>query len=287
MKLKLSAVDLDSLTFIVAYNQAIKAENLTEPEQVKAHVRSFIDTLLVRTNCDVYILVYQDSSHNNFRKYYYSDYKANRTGEAPDFLTLWKATILETYVELGAVKVNTIESDDALAIIHQQFSKDYDITLVHSDKDMLQIPCKHFNFKKKLDEAESIVNTKEAMINWAIQMLIGDYSTDNILGCAILEDKVWKSGLKKGKAYKARKGIALKKAEELLINTQDYEQVEQVLHKAYKEQFKDDWYKEYYKTYQLVTLLKDIPSGIVFKEDRELIFKPLSNTIKTAATLFD
>ena len=185
-KPKLSAIDLDSMTFIVAYNQAVKAGNLTDAQAVKDHVKRFIDTLLVRTDAEKYVLIHQSAKHSNFRKYYYSDYKAKRQGEMPDFLKLWQTTILDTYNGLNATKVNGIESDDALSILYYTLYHEYDITLIHNDKDMHQIPCKHWNLNKKVEEAFSIINKKEAVINWATQMLVGDYSTDNILGCALI-----------------------------------------------------------------------------------------------------
>jgi len=171
--------------------------------------------------------------------------------------------------------------------LYNQFKDEFEITLAHSDKDMYQVPCNHWHLKREVDKALSVVTSKEAIINWATQMLVGDWSTDKILGCAVLEDKVWKTGLKKGEEYVARKGIGPKEAEKLLAEVADYKQVELVLHKAYKEQFGLDWYKEYYKTYQLVTLLRDIPSSFVFDADRDIKFNLMSNTVITAATLFD
>lgn len=287
MKKKLTAIDLDSMTFIVAYNQAIKNNNLTEAHLVEAHVKSFIDTLLVRTECDVYILVYQGKGHKNFRKYFYPDYKFKRNEKTYDFLDLWKETILDTYKSLDATEVHNIESDDALAIIYKQFRDEYDITLVHSDKDMYQVPCRHCNPVKKVEESFKFINKEEALHNWAIQMLTGDWSTDSILGCAVLIDKVWKSGDKKGEHYLARSGVGPKEAEELLKNAVKFVDVENVLHKTYKDKFGDNWYNEYHKTYKLITMLTSIPTQQIFADDSSLTFKVIKNTVTTAENLFD
>lgn len=281
---KLSVIDLDSMTFIIASNQ-FKAGNIDNEEEVKNHVKRFVDTLILRTNADYYSLIYQAKGHENFRKFFYGDYKANRL-ESPEFINIWRTTITSEYEKMEATAVNVIESDDALALAMHKYQQEYEVTLVHCDKDMYQIPGKHWNLRKSVEEALKIITPKEAAINWAIQMLTGD-STDNILGCANKVDKVWASGAKKGESYRARKGIGLKQAEKLFVDVKHPDEILEIVLYAYKDFFGSNWFDKYTKTNTLITLLQEIPNTFLFSKDKNFKFKLVPNTISTPELLFN
>jgi len=170
-------VDLDSLGFIVAYQQFVKLENKTDAEKVKNHVKDFVSSILNSVGAEEYMLFYQSQKHKNYRLEIYPEYKANRP-ETPEFFTHWRSVLYKIYEELGAVALNTIETDDALSIVFKIFPEK-EIVLCHNDKDMFQIPCKHYLYKKLKFIDISIA---DSIRNLNIQLLQGD-SIDNIKGC--------------------------------------------------------------------------------------------------------
>lgn len=111
------------------------------------------------------------SGDNNFRYAINPDYKQNRKDKVDpiyrqackDFLVSdWNAVVCDGY-----------EADDALAMEQTQ-----DTTICSIDKDLLQVPGKHYNFvKKEFYEVSEI----EGLRNFYKQMLIGD-SSDNVFG---------------------------------------------------------------------------------------------------------
>ena len=284
-KPKLTEIDLDSLTWIIASVQ-FKAGNRDRPQEVKNHVNRFIDTLLLRTEAEYYCLVYQAVGHKNFRKYYHPDYKSNR-GDKPEFIELWASTIMEAYDEAGGVALYTIESDDALGIMNHRYKDKYEITMVSSDKDLKTIPGRHWNVNKKIDEALTVMSVKDATLFWAVQMLTGDWSTDRIIGCAHLEELERKSGVNKGQKYMARKGIGPVAAKKMLSRVKSNRDITKVLHGAYQDEFGEHWYKEFKKASMLVTMLRDFPSDYIFDVDRNVEFKINPTKIVTPESLFD
>jgi 5'-3' exonuclease len=231
-KERLSLIDLDTLSFLVAYNQVEKLGNRDNPDAVKTNIREFISTIQINTRADKTSMVYQGKDHFNFRSYFYPTYKANRP-ETPEFMRIWKNTIIEEYSSLGAVGVKVIESDDVLNIGYNKFKEKYDLIIVSADKDLNQIPGEHYN--PRVNKSYFVDNI-EAYTNLCIQTLKGD-PTDNIQG-------IYKVGDVKAKAI-------------LGEFESSYKWVEKI-HKAYKSYFKETWYSEYLKTKFLVTLLKDV-----------------------------
>jgi DNA polymerase-1 len=252
MKERLALVDLDTILFIVAYKQ-YEAGNKDREDLVKTHTKEFISTLLLNTRADVYSMVYQDIGHNNFRKYFYPDYKANRP-EAPEFYTTWKNTIIEAFNELGAIGVKIIESDDVLNIGYYKFKEEYDVIIISADKDLDQIPGEHYNPRKHVSYSVAL---DEAIKSLRVQLLMGD-TTDNIKGLP---------------------GIGPKKAEKILLQEgHPYENI----HKAYQDSFQENWYSEFKKTEFLVSLLDELDRDLYyFKEEVPELF----NLCKTSNVL--
>lgn len=112
------------------------------------------------------------SGQNNFRYVLYPDYKANRRDKPKPkhlevlrehLVTVWDADVVDGY-----------EADDALGMNQTQ-----DTIIASIDKDLLQIPGKHYNFvnRELMD-----ISVLEGWRNFYTQLLIGDTS-DNIKGC--------------------------------------------------------------------------------------------------------
>lgn len=101
-------------------------------------------------------------------------YKGNRSGvEKPIHLSVTRERLVSKW---GAVVSEGEEADDLIAIAATNYGPD---TVVASiDKDMLQIPCKHFNFTTGV---WTTVTEFEGLRFFYKQILTGDRA-DNIMG---------------------------------------------------------------------------------------------------------
>jgi 5'-3' exonuclease len=231
-KQRLALIDLDTIMFIIAYRQ-FKDGNRDNPELVRIHVRDFISTILVRCRADLYSMVYQAKGHSNFRKYFYPDYKSNRPS-TPEFIDVWRDTILEEFESLGAIGVKVIESDDVLNIGYHRLKDKYELIIVSGDKDLDQIPGEHYNPR---ENRSYDLSNEQAVFKLYTQILMGD-NTDNIQGIP---------------------KVGIKKAEDLLLlGSPEYTGYRHVCYKAYQKSFGNLWYSFYLKTRFLVGLLAEI-----------------------------
>ena len=161
------AVDGD----IIAYRTACVCE-----EDWEGACRSIIDSTLrqIATGSGVSKMRIYLSGMNNFRYEVAKTkpYKGNRSGMvAPKFLNYCKQYLEEQY---GAIRMHGYEADDGIASDMTQSGA------IHCgiDKDILQIPGRHYNYVK---EEWQEVSTEEATLNLYRQVLTGDTS-DNIPG---------------------------------------------------------------------------------------------------------
>lgn len=162
---------------IVAYRAAFSTKNLIseDAENKVDELMSFIlEKTLIFPEPDKYE-VYLTGSGNfryNIAKSY--EYKGNRKkSEKPKHLQHVRGYMTDEY---GAITSSGEEADDLIAIEATKLGPD---TIVASvDKDMLQIPCHHFNFGR---------NTWQTVDEWGgikffyTQILTGD-TADNIVG---------------------------------------------------------------------------------------------------------
>jgi DNA polymerase-1 len=112
------------------------------------------------------------TSPDNFRKHIYPEYKANRTATKPKHLQFLRDYLVESWQGTVAEKM---EADDYLGINQHESS-----IICSIDKDLLQVPGKHYNFvKKEFYE----VDEETGFRNFYTQLLTGDTS-DNIKGIA-------------------------------------------------------------------------------------------------------
>lgn len=240
MKERLALIDLDTLVYIIAYRQFING-NRDNKEFVKIHIKEFISTILINTRADYVALAYQGKGHTNFRKSIYPDYKSTRP-ESPEFIVCWKEYILSVYEELGAVKLNIIETDDWNSIGYYKFKDKYEVITVSSDKDLHQVPGEHYNPNKN---GSFYIKEIEAQINLELQMLAGDNS-DSVKGIEGMQAKA-KFPLPILQAYRASEYL-LEWAGDIDANL--------TIFLAYKDCYDTEGYYEYCKTKFLVTLLK-------------------------------
>jgi 5'-3' exonuclease len=164
---------------IIAYRAAFSVGDLGYPWEVEAKVDDLMDYVIGET------LVFSSGNDyttyltgkNNFRHdiAVTAEYKGNRKSSSkPAMLPDARRYLVESY--RGRI-INGQEADDAIAI--EATRNDPDTTVVASvDKDMLQIPCWHFNF---VTGAWTFVDEASGRKSFYKQILTGD-AADNIKG---------------------------------------------------------------------------------------------------------
>lgn len=172
----LALVDSD----IVSYRCAATAEN--DPDWVAvARTKELLEQILFDVKADTYQLYL--SGPGNFRYEIYPDYKANRKQPKPKHLKACEDYLVS---EWGATYTEGYEADDALGIAQcESYNKDetkikLDTIICSIDKDLLQIPGRHYNFvKKEFTE----ISPARGLREFYTSVLVGD-AADNIKGAA-------------------------------------------------------------------------------------------------------
>ena len=129
-------------------------------------------------------------------------YKGNRKGtEKPVHLQSIRDHMADMWDAVESVEQ---EADDCLAIEATQL--DYDCTIVSIDKDMLQVPCWHYNPVKEVfvkvtpDEGTKFFYTQiltgDAVDNIIGLHKVGPKTADKMLEGAETEDELWEAVLK-------------------------------------------------------------------------------------------
>jgi 5'-3' exonuclease len=164
---------------IIAYQAAFSAESKSA-KAAEDKVDSIIERILEET-----IYLYPFYSHQEFQVYltgstnFRTDvaktavYKGNRSAPKPDHLEATRVRMVRAWDAITSVGE---EADDLLAIDATELN--HNCTIASIDKDLLQVPCWHYNFGKN---KHSYVNEFEGNLFFYTQMLTGD-AVDNIKG---------------------------------------------------------------------------------------------------------
>lgn len=139
------------------------------------YIRNFIEDLKARFLTNDVILVIGDK--NNWRKQYYSDYKANRKDkEKPP---MYDIILNALYSDYKIVSLPNLEADDTCRIISED-NQTYPTRklLVSIDKDFHSFPCELYD---PLHDKQFVINKAEADYNLMKQIIMGD-KADNIQG---------------------------------------------------------------------------------------------------------
>ena len=211
-----------------------------------------------------------DSARKNFRNEIYSDYKANRS-DAPEDLVPQFEYIRKSVkaFNLPSVELINYEADDLIATYTEQIlQKDAKVTIVSSDKDLMQLYKKNVRLydpmKNKFITSKDVIDKfgvdPQKVVD--VQSLAGD-SSDNVPGVP---------------------GIGVKTAAELINK---YGTLEKLLNKAHeikqnkrRETIIENKDKAIISK-KLVTLKKDVPvkekiEEFVFKQiDKDKLYKYL------------
>lgn len=177
-KNNLTIIDADSIIYTVAY----RFKNSKAAKMVEISVNKFISDILINSKASHYLGFYgskEDGAKDNFRFDVYEKYKANRP-ETPEFVIKWRPLIHKTFKEKwGFIPIDAMEADDAVAICHNAYIDEYNITVATADKDLRQLAdITFYDFNKhKTDKIDAFT----AAFNINKQLLMGDTS-DNIPG---------------------------------------------------------------------------------------------------------
>jgi 5'-3' exonuclease len=169
------------------------------------------DSILSPLNAEQYKCFLTSSDKSNFRFGLYAEYKANRKAPKPLHYEALRTHLLEAH---DAEMVEGEEADDRLGIIATNTP---DTVICSIDKDLLQIPGRHWHFvRKELIEISPLEGTRF----FYKQLLMGDKPVDNIDGIY---------------------GIGTKIADKILKDCKTEEEMYQAVLRTYKEHYPTDY----------------------------------------------
>ena len=157
---------------IVVYRAAASADE-EETWIALSRADKIVQDILEDVGADSYQVFLTGSG--NFRRELTPTYKANRPDYRPKH---WQAVREFLVTQHKAIVCNGYEADDEMGI--QQDKVGLSTVICSIDKDLKQIPGRHYNFVKK---ESSEVSPDEGLKFLYLQSLIGDTS-DNIIGVA-------------------------------------------------------------------------------------------------------
>lgn len=173
---------------LVLYRCACSAEN-DSFDIAKHRVNELLDLLLVKTEADSYRFFI--GGKGNFRKAIFPEYKGHRTQPKPIHLDSLRDYAVQ---ELNAeITEYDLETDDYLGIYQDKHSDVYDTIICSLDKDLLQIPGKHYRWaiataKWSKPEEYHTITEIEGLRLFYEQCLKGD-KADNVKGVEGLGEK--------------------------------------------------------------------------------------------------
>jgi len=157
---------------IVAYRAACSAEE-DDLWIACARADQMMQDIIADTGATSYAAYL--TGKGNFRRELTETYKANRPDDRPKH---WQGVREFLITNHKAIVCDGFEADDQLGVDQD---KTHSSTVICSiDKDLLQIPGKHYNFVKKVFQE---ITHDEGLKRLYIQSLVGDRS-DNIAGIA-------------------------------------------------------------------------------------------------------
>lgn len=176
----LALLDGDILCYRIGFTTQDVNENIA-----LSRLNSYLDSILFDSGASDYVVFL--TGGNNYRKIIYPEYKANRTQEKPKHYNLIREYLMQ---HEAAVLCEDEEADDAMGYTQMEkreidFRLDdrvceytYPTIICSIDKDLHQIPGRHFNFVKN---EHTFVTPEEGEYFFYQQLLTGD-RVDNIPG---------------------------------------------------------------------------------------------------------
>lgn len=168
-KIRIALVDAD----VFVYRTGFASEDVDENIAKARLVEWFTDVVYINCKADDYKAYITGKSNYRYDVAKTVPYKGNRKDmKKPKHYDFLRDVLVR---RLGAEVTDGIEADDAVAIAS---AEDPSAIIVHVDKDLDQLPGKHYNPNKDLHYEVSEI---EGLRNFYKQMLVGD-RTDNIEG---------------------------------------------------------------------------------------------------------
>jgi DNA polymerase I len=163
---------------IVAYRSAASCEQqgvLVEPLEVALlRTQELMLRIIQETGSDHSVSATYLSGGSQFRHTINPEYKANRKDmKKPEFLNACRQHLVDVWC---AVLADNCEADDCMGIAQTKYPESTIICTI--DKDLLQVPGRHYNFVKQEFRE---VSEKEGLFQFYWQCIMGD-RTDNIFG---------------------------------------------------------------------------------------------------------
>jgi hypothetical protein len=165
-------VDADIVAYSCAFSKEV--ENPKDAEAKVDELIAYIEDKTCKANLGQYefYLTGQGNFRNDIAKT--AVYKGNRKDKAkPEQLEHIQKYLVGEY---GAVVTEGEETDDAIAT--RATEESYDCIIASIDKDFLQIPCWHFNFRRNEWYKPTQLESNKLFYS---QILTGD-AVDNIIG---------------------------------------------------------------------------------------------------------
>ena len=151
----------------------IKEEKIIEPVENAIHLLKSLLNSIQNKYPDSTMEVYMGGKAD-YRFALFPEYKAGRGPKPTHFQAMF-----DYLCKKGAIIPEGIEADDAVCIrAYECMELEEDFVLAGVDKDLRQIPCRHYDYGK---DVEVILDDWTADFNFYTQLLMGD-AADNIPG---------------------------------------------------------------------------------------------------------
>lgn len=204
-------IDSDILVYRVGFSTQDKSEGIA-----LARLESVIRSIQAELETPQYMCILSPEGRANFRYTVDPAYKANRTVPKPLHYVALRTHLMEVHNATIAVEE---EADDLLGILQTDallLGPEHETSIVSIDKDLNQIPGKHFNYIKGIHyEVEKVDG-----LRWFYeQLLIGD-PVDNIKGVH---------------------GVGSIKARQFLKGTTEEKQMFKIVQELYHREFGGGW----------------------------------------------
>jgi len=220
----------------------------------KEYTEASISAITNKEFCkDVIVVI---GGENNFRKQLTKEYKANRSKiKAPIRLQDLRDYVKKIY---NVIEADNCEADDVLGYtgwgVFNKAEKieDCDVILAHIDKDILQVPGWHYDFRNK--EMPYWIGEKKAAVHFYRQMLVGD-TTDNIRGLSNIKPEI----AEKYDIKRYQKGVGKVIARKLIHSDIEIKEMLDIVVELYCNQEIDtvDWKDELQLQYRLLRLQEE------------------------------
>lgn len=167
-------IDADTLCYAVPFGCQKKEEDgsvtLAEPWVMSSRLDQAVQGIVEGSRRKDYRLYLTGTGNFRHDVAKIKPYKANRTAAKPHYYDAARDRLIKLW---GAYVVDGMEADDAVSIDARRIEN---AVVAHIDKDLNQIPGKHYNYKQK---RRYTVSPDRANCWFWIQCLTGDV-TDNI-----------------------------------------------------------------------------------------------------------